>query len=324
MPKAQPSTRSSFIQEYIANDYPNYSKGSAQTLYSVLNKAELYADKIGKPLLSFQKDEFIDMFIENGWFGARGTFTSARSKLFQYFQYQISQLVFVDENAQRALFDLQSVSLQDFGSHIDLIYYFKSEDDFLSHLAYIKNERYTQAKMICILYWYGFSRKDITTIEKAEVSPEKRMVRNAALSKDAFSYLYRLSNMDDIEYIDYGGRVQRLHYPNSKYLIRKSMQATKSIKDVDMVSAFSISEAVRDLSAALSERPDSKKIHATSLQTNKTFCDLYDYEQQNAIDITDTTYLKATDIPYVPHSEETSYRDFKSRYLQWRKFFYNA
>ena len=53
MPKAQPSTRSSFIQEYIANDYPNYSKGSAQTLYSVLNKAELYADKIGKPLLSF-------------------------------------------------------------------------------------------------------------------------------------------------------------------------------------------------------------------------------------------------------------------------------
>ena len=75
MPKAQPSTRSNFIQEYIANDYPNYSKGSAQTLYSVLNKAELYADKIGKPLLSFQKDEFIDMFIENGWFGARGTFT---------------------------------------------------------------------------------------------------------------------------------------------------------------------------------------------------------------------------------------------------------
>lgn len=326
MSKAKPSTRSDFIREYIAKEYPNQSKDSASSLYGILNKAELYADQFNKPILSFQTDDFIAMFIANNWFGARGSFDSAKSKLFQYLRYQVKQLALVDEKTNRALFDLQSISLQDLDNHIDLFYYFKSESDFLSHLAHIEDERYTQAKMICILYWYGFSRQDIAAIEKADVIPDKRMVRDVVLYNNAFDYLYRLSKMDDIKYLDSCGRVRLVYYLESKYLIRKSVRSKTQAESekAEMVSSFVISEATRDLSAAVAERPDHKKIHAASLQSNKIFCDLYDYEQKNAVDIAEFTYTTAGSLPYVPLNDESTYRCFKDRYLQWRKFFYNV
>ena len=325
------STRSDFIREYIADKYGTYSTRSISSVYAPLNRAELYAEEIGKPLTSFTKDDYVALFVKSEWTVARGSFSANKSRLFQYLRYQANKFDIVDTELQRSLFDLQSMTIQDLqiDSDMDSKYYFASENEFIQYLKDNVPILYTKAKIIYILYWYGFTMNQVSDVKLSDFDRTKNSVCGVIMAKETFQYLYSLSKISSFFYTDSIGREYHVAFVDSKYVICHTERAAKKKSNASLdgkVQPKDIPAIVRLPNSYILEnkKTDIKQFHRLSLAANKLFCDMFQYEQEKSIDIASDTipYTSSADMPCGKMNSDVYY-NFTQRYLQWRKMYHN-
>ena len=311
-----------------------------KSIKKILVFVSKYENEHNKELGEFLQQDFIDMFRQKCKNGDDLSVYKTELKNFLHWYSAENQVVITD-----ILCNIDSVkSNMVMKSPINDIRYFSSEDGFYGFLKNnFSDPFYYDIRAAVILFWFGFTREELTLIKKADLDTAANTVAGREIPERFFSMLHEYAVLSCFTTKhptpnDPDGMADR--YLLGEYLIRKSY-LNKEADEID-ASGIEISPVPVDYisSTVLYHRykrlecSKNKKLNAVSLRTNKLFCDVYNIENKTGEKIRDVanTSCLSKGIRLMRLSVPKSIKDymknenigfsFYKNYFGWREHFH--